>query len=75
MKVRPVCMTSYNCLKFCMYVTSPSPELHLVPLEVGLVLHYFYKSLRDNTSQLKVKHFRDSTYRHKTKLSFCYNEN
>lgn len=26
-------------------LTSPPPELHLVPLEIGLVLHYFYKSL------------------------------
>ena len=31
--------------------TSPPPELDLVPLEVGLVLHHFYESLK-NTGEI-----------------------
>lgn len=27
-------------------LTSPSPEFNLVPLEVGLILHHFYKTLK-----------------------------
>lgn len=30
-------------------LTSPPPEFDLVPLEVGLVLHHFHKTLKNTT--------------------------
>lgn len=31
-------------------LTSPPPEFDLIPLEVGLVLHHFYKTLTENSN-------------------------
>lgn len=36
-------------------LTSPPPELDLVPLEVGLVLHYLNKTLQADTHQLQCR--------------------
>ena len=36
--------------------TSPPPEFDLVPLEVGLILHHFNKTLRDEHRVSKHKH-------------------
>lgn len=33
-------------------LTSPPPEFDLVPLEVGLVLYHFYKTLVDKISKI-----------------------
>lgn len=44
-------------------LTSPSPEFHLVPLEVGLILHHFYKTLREQASIKHLAHNSMSTVR------------
>lgn len=36
------------------HLTSPPPEFDLVPLEVGLVLHHFDKTLQNNMHQFKI---------------------